>query len=389
MAPFFVCVCTYVCDCACVLVISPAAPTRRISSRWSVPAGKVKVTPPSSDDYNCWDADQAKAECSHRGFRLPAGTKTEARKRALFDDDEAKLAVNAVVSGMPSAGDVPAGYAKPRTVRSKNDIPRLCNCLFGNGELKQKLLKSGNQLSWQEMGNKTGVKFWDEVAAEYNDRTPSYRDHVVTAADSQPIAPFAGLDPGKALPWAAHKLHDLYKSVHSRYTDALAVYTKSGNHNPDFSNVSGGVAVDVLYLWHWIQHDPVSLSFVKGGLPQGTGVDSLRSPAAEPADDMEARRATKARRTAAAEHSKQGSEALAAIGQSLSGIAVSCSTTEEKETQEMLEACIEKITTWQKKLGEAAATDDVSIIQESVDYYKLRRTTLLNRLKAIETRSEV
>eukprot|EP00918_Siedleckia_nematoides_P013718 GHVU01029814.1.p1 GENE.GHVU01029814.1~~GHVU01029814.1.p1 ORF type:complete len:413 (-),score=51.85 GHVU01029814.1:532-1770(-) len=403
--------------CACVHVLMymwicsrasagsvPGADSGTISSRWTprpTTDRKVKIQPPSSDNYADWTPDQLRAECTSRKFRLPASTPVSIRRLRLEEDDTHKLdEANAAVAVLgvqqpPSAsgrvstaaGSVgesgeTTGQAVPIR-RSAHCIPRLLNTLFSDGDLRGRLMRSGDQQTWQQLGSKTTHVFWDDVATAYNDYRPSMRDHVITGADGLPHSSFATMDPAKAHKWPAPRLSELFKDVQTRFNNALLHFRKSGNHDPDFSKVRVASG-DVVYLWFWLQQYPETLSFVKGGLPEAIRFDSLGTNANTNCSDQAA--TTKAHRVAAADRTKREGEAYAAFSSAMSTLSSQSSTNKEAELQGMLDGVVGQLTdlhTKAKELTAEAEAEANAEVTELIQYYQKRRRTLQERLDAV------
>eukprot|EP00918_Siedleckia_nematoides_P007846 GHVU01017083.1.p1 GENE.GHVU01017083.1~~GHVU01017083.1.p1 ORF type:complete len:448 (+),score=67.08 GHVU01017083.1:301-1644(+) len=351
-----------------------AAASQRMSSRWSVDPSKAKKAGiPVSDDYGEWTADQLKAECSAREIKH-VGMTTDQRREALTANDAAKLHVLAAVG-------TAKGSAK---ARSKHCLPRLLNCMFLVDDIREQLVRSGDQQSWKQLGDRTTEGMWETIERAYNDRTASpTKDTVILGKeDGQPHRSFAGLDPSKALSWGAKKLRDMYTDVRGRYNIALTKFTQSGNHDPDFSR-KGTVAGDVVYMYYLLQHYPDTLSFVKGGFPEGAGFNSL-NPSATTRTSPQGR-PTKALRLAAA---KSDGDAVQKLTVAVTGLLASSQTAQEAALQEMFSAAVDKIADWQKKADEAATDEGRKEMEDMVTFYKGRRDNLRRRLEDIELRDE-
>eukprot|EP00918_Siedleckia_nematoides_P005011 GHVU01011092.1.p1 GENE.GHVU01011092.1~~GHVU01011092.1.p1 ORF type:complete len:417 (+),score=47.37 GHVU01011092.1:303-1553(+) len=402
----------------------------QVSSRWTprpASARKVNVPPPSSDSYSDWTPDQVKAECTSRKLRLPATTPTALRRAKLEEDDANRLhlanaitatrsdaahltlgsdgrlastfaaeGVGAGTTGAAAAGSSAAAadtissaadgkVEPPPKRRSAHCIPRLLNTLLGHDDLREKLIRSGDQLTWQQLGSRTQQTFWYAVAERYNDRTPSIRDEVINGCDGISSNAFAGIDPSKAHEWPPQKLHDLFRDVNSRYTTALSHFKKSGNHDPDFSKVRCAQA-DVVYLWCWLQQYPDALSFMRGGMPEGSGIDTVGSQLdAHASSTAASTRPHKASRVSSANRvNNDGDSYNSIIASAITNLCSQSSTTHEAEIQSVLNGVVEKVASlhaqWKQETDEKAAKE----LEDMLKYYRDRQTKLIARLNTIE-----
>eukprot|EP00918_Siedleckia_nematoides_P003219 GHVU01007266.1.p1 GENE.GHVU01007266.1~~GHVU01007266.1.p1 ORF type:complete len:254 (+),score=46.55 GHVU01007266.1:174-935(+) len=209
------------------------------------------------------------------------------------------------------------------------------------------------------------------------------KDTVVVGDDGLRHGTFSSLGPSKAHKWPGNKLSELFKDVQSRYNVALQHYTKSGNHDPDFSKLSVA-QVDVVYLWYWLQQYPDALSFVKGGFPDGLGVDSLDPDVSKMTPD--GGRPANAMRQAAALRNKREGDALTVVATAISTLCSTFNSSSEADLQDMLDNVVQKIgqlqVTAQQVTGAAAVTD----MTQTIEYYQERRRTLQQRMTEAATR---
>ncbi|KAE9200011.1 hypothetical protein PF002_g21967 [Phytophthora fragariae] len=90
------------------------------------------------------------------------------------------------------------------------------------------------------------------------------------------------IDPSVVVPHGWKKLANIYADTAKGYKDALALFTASGNHQPEFYHFCGG-QLDVLYLHLHLAHRPSLTGHVQADLPDGAFFDSeSKSPAPTP-----------------------------------------------------------------------------------------------------------
>eukprot|EP00918_Siedleckia_nematoides_P039942 GHVU01086779.1.p1 GENE.GHVU01086779.1~~GHVU01086779.1.p1 ORF type:complete len:447 (+),score=66.36 GHVU01086779.1:227-1567(+) len=353
----------------------PVSASLPVSSRWSVdPTKAAKTPPPTTDDYAKWSADQVKAECTARKF-VHAKFNTDERRKALVEHDHVKL----------NCAEAVAAPGK----RTPSCVARLLNCIFFDEILRGKLIRSGDQQTWQQLGGRASEDFWDQVDASYNNTTPDpTKDNVVKSKyDNSAHHSFSCLHPALALRWRAKKLQQIFKDVNSKYASALAAFKRSGIHDPDFSQASS-VAVEVIYMYYLLQHFPDALSYFRAGFPEGMGYNSLR-PSSTTTNSVVTvstadGRTAKSLRVAEAERKKKGGEALESLAQAATVLVSSSTSSKEADLQTMLNGVVEKIDQLRQKVDATTSQDTKEELEVTLTFYRKRRTNLQSRLENLE-----
>ncbi|KAE9271047.1 hypothetical protein PR003_g30631 [Phytophthora rubi] len=170
---------------------------------------------------------------------------------------------------------------KSRSPNKQVQCPfRLLNILFSD-TFAERFSRLGDTSTRQDLDARVSKRtvFWSDVR-EYFIGTSD--EHIGKLQFSHFALDEMDIDPSVVVPHGWKKLASIYADTAKGYKDGLALFTASGNHQPEFYHFCGG-QLDVLYLHLHLAHRPSLTGHVQADLPDGAFFDSeSKSPAPTP-----------------------------------------------------------------------------------------------------------